>query len=173
MKKYLYLFFVALFATMSFSLTSCGDDDKDPNEPNGGQTTSTLTINGKKVAFDSYFTQLLDRYDGRKMFWCQISGDGSLDVNLDNWESLTNGYAYSSNNEDIAIAYYTNESDYPCGHEIYGFSSGSVKVVKIDEANNTVSLSFNKAVFNCNQDNTIITIDGTLIMPIEGRSYLD
>lgn len=49
MKKYLYLFFVALFATMSFSLTSCGDDEDEPNEPNGGETTSTLTINGKKV----------------------------------------------------------------------------------------------------------------------------
>ena len=56
MKKYLYLFFVALFATMSFSLTSCGDDDDEPN--NGGETASALTINGKKVAFDSYYSQL-------------------------------------------------------------------------------------------------------------------
>lgn len=29
MKKYLKLLFVALFATMSFSLVSCGDDDND------------------------------------------------------------------------------------------------------------------------------------------------
>ena len=67
------------------------------------------------------------------MFWCQIKGDGSLDVKPLNWESLTSGYTYSSNNEDIAIAYDTYESDYSCGHEIYGFSSGSVKVVKIDD----------------------------------------
>ena len=35
MKKYLYLLFVALFATMSFSLVSCGDDDDEPNVKNG------------------------------------------------------------------------------------------------------------------------------------------
>ncbi len=171
MKKYLYLFFVALFATMSFTLTSCGDDDDEPN--NSGETASALTINGKKVAFDSYYSQLQKRYDNRTMFWCQIKGDGSLDVNLYNWESLTSGYTYSSNNEDIAIAYDTYESDYSCGHEIYGFSSGSVKVVKVDEANNSVTLFFNKAIFNCDQDNTKITIDGTLVMPIDGHKYVD
>lgn len=30
MKKYLYFLLVALFATMSFTLTSCGDDDDEP-----------------------------------------------------------------------------------------------------------------------------------------------
>ena len=45
MKKYLYFLFVALFATMSFALTSCGDDDDEPNDPT---TKSSLTINGVK-----------------------------------------------------------------------------------------------------------------------------
>lgn len=40
MKKYLSLLFVALFATMSVALTSCGDD-----EPDGGK--ASLTINGQ------------------------------------------------------------------------------------------------------------------------------
>ena len=44
MKKYLYLFFVALFATMSFSLTSCGEDDDEPN--GGNDSKSSFTING-------------------------------------------------------------------------------------------------------------------------------
>ena len=43
MKKYLY-FFVALFATMSFTLTSCSDDDDEPNGNNGSK--SSFTING-------------------------------------------------------------------------------------------------------------------------------
>ncbi len=34
MTKYLKLLMVALFATMSFALTSCGGDD-EPNDPNG------------------------------------------------------------------------------------------------------------------------------------------
>lgn len=44
MKKYLSLLFVALFATMSFALTSCGDDN---DEPEGGDTKASLTINGQ------------------------------------------------------------------------------------------------------------------------------
>lgn len=44
MKKYLSLFFVALLATMSFALTSCGDDN---DEPDGGDTKASLTINGQ------------------------------------------------------------------------------------------------------------------------------
>lgn len=43
MKKYLQLLLVALFATLSFSLTSCGDDD----EPDGGDSKANLTINGQ------------------------------------------------------------------------------------------------------------------------------
>lgn len=44
MAKYLKLFMVALFATLTFSLTSCGDDD----EPNASTTGTSLTINGVK-----------------------------------------------------------------------------------------------------------------------------
>lgn len=44
MKKYLHLLLVALFATMSFALTSCGDDD---DEPDGGNGSASLTINGQ------------------------------------------------------------------------------------------------------------------------------
>ena len=44
MKKYLSLLFVALFATMSFALTSCGDDN---DEPDGGNGKASLTINGQ------------------------------------------------------------------------------------------------------------------------------
>lgn len=44
MKKYLSLLFVALFATMTFALTSCGDDN---DEPDGGNGKASLTINGQ------------------------------------------------------------------------------------------------------------------------------
>lgn len=45
MKKYLNFLFVALFTTISFSLTSCGDDDDEPDVPTTG---NGLTINGVK-----------------------------------------------------------------------------------------------------------------------------
>lgn len=167
MKKYLYLFFVALFATMSFTLTSCGDDD---DEPNGGNTTSALTINGKKYNFNDFFSQLQKRYDNRTMLWCQIddSEGNELDVNLYNWDSVTDGYVYSSNDEDIAIAWDDNTS---CGHEIYGFTSGNVKVVSVKQDANLVTLSFNNAKFVCDQDNSTVTINGNLTMPIKGHMY--
>ena len=39
MKKYFYLFFVALFATISFALTSCSDDE--PNDSNNENIVGT------------------------------------------------------------------------------------------------------------------------------------
>lgn len=44
MKKYLQLLFVALFATVSFALTSCGDDNDEPDNGNG---KSSFTVNGQ------------------------------------------------------------------------------------------------------------------------------
>lgn len=41
MKRYLQLFFVALFATMTFSLTSCSDDDDD--DLKGGEEEEVTT----------------------------------------------------------------------------------------------------------------------------------
>lgn len=43
MSKYFKLLFVALFAAMSMSLMSCGDDDDEP-----GGSSGSLTINGVK-----------------------------------------------------------------------------------------------------------------------------
>lgn len=170
MKKYLYLLFVALFATISFSLTSCGDDDYEPN--NEGNTTSSLTINGKKYGFNDFFTQLQKRYDNRMMLWCQIddSEGNDLDINLYNWDSITEGYVYSPNNEDIAISWDADD-DSSCGHLIYGLTSGSVKVVSIKKDANLVTVSFNNAKFVCDQDNSTTTINGNLTMPIEGHMY--
>lgn len=45
MTRYFKLLMVALFATMSFALTGCGDDDDEPDVPTTG---SGLTINGVK-----------------------------------------------------------------------------------------------------------------------------
>ena len=170
MKKYLYLFFVALFATMSFSLTSCGDDD----EPNGGDTTnSVLTINGVKYELDGFFSQLQERYDGRTMFSCQIKNldDAKMDITLYNWDSLSNGYVYSTNDDDIEVSFDNREDDYACGHSVYGFTSGSVKVVSINKEANLVSLFFDNAKFVCDQDDFATTINGTLTMPIKGHMY--
>ena len=51
MKKYLYLLFVAIFATLSFSLTSCGDDDDEPNGGNGS-VVGTWKVETMKTSDD-------------------------------------------------------------------------------------------------------------------------
>ncbi len=168
MKKYIYLFFMAFFATMSLTLTSCGDDD-EPNDSDSG--LSTLTINGVKYEIDGFYSQLMKRYDDRPMFWCQINNftDAKMEINLYNWDSLSNGYVYSANDSDIAVSFDNRDADYPCGDLVYGFTSGSVKVVSINEGANLVTLSFNDAKFVCDQDNYATTINGTLTMPIKGH----
>lgn len=170
MKKYLYFFFMAMFVTMSLTLTSCGADDDGLN--NGGNATSSLTINGKKYGFNDFFTQLQKRYDNRTMFWCQIddSEGNNLDVNLYNWDSVTAGYVYTSDDEDIAISWDADNGS-SCGDLIYGLTSGSVKVASIKQDANLVTLSFDNAKFVCDQDNSVTTLNGNLTMPIKGLMY--
>ena len=78
MKKYLYFLFVALFATMSFALTSCGDDDDEPNDPT---TKSSLTINGVKYKANPV-----------------MSWDGSWNENGDNAGTFTVSVLDNDNN---------------------------------------------------------------------------
>ena len=57
MKKYLKLLFVAIFATMTFALTACGDDDEPDGAPSKGNLDKYFfTVNGEKFyyAYDFY-----------------------------------------------------------------------------------------------------------------------
>lgn len=56
MKKYLKLLFVALFATMTLSLTSCNSDEPDGAPSKGNLDKYYFTVNGKKYyyAYDFY-----------------------------------------------------------------------------------------------------------------------
>ncbi|MCM1222106.1 MAG: hypothetical protein NC548_47315 [Lachnospiraceae bacterium] len=56
MKKYLQFLFVALFATVSFALTSCGDDNDEPDNGNG---KSSFTVNGQAYKIPSLSTATL------------------------------------------------------------------------------------------------------------------
>ena len=73
MKKYLYLLFVALFATLSFSLTSCGDDD---DEPNGGSSpaSSSFTIDGVSFGTNKDWAWVQNfEYRNTALFQAQLS----------------------------------------------------------------------------------------------------
>ena len=67
MAKYLKLFMVALFATMSFALTSCGDDDDEPDGPDKIESTNsqyTFKFNNKTYyyGYKLNFANLFDLY---------------------------------------------------------------------------------------------------------------
>lgn len=164
---------MALFATMSFTLTSCGDDDDEPN--NGGNTTSSLTINGKKYGLNDFFSQIIKSTNDPTWFWCQIDDNegNELDIKLYNWDSISEGYVYSFNNEDIVII-WDPDSYSSSGYYSY-FTSGSVKVVSLKQDANLVTLSFDNVKLVYEQDNkqsnSTVTINGNLTMPIKGHMY--
>jgi len=66
MKKYLYLFFVALFATMSVTLTSCGDDDEDEanDNPLVGTWVGTMYEEGGYHSSDTEVVTMTFTADG-------------------------------------------------------------------------------------------------------------
>lgn len=55
MKKYLSILVAVMLAAMSFTLTSCGDDDEDEEEPTI-VGTSELFVNAKKVSINEFRT---------------------------------------------------------------------------------------------------------------------
>ncbi len=108
MEKYLKLFFVALFAALSFSLTSCGDDDDD-DAPDGalagkwqvsyydsedGYITSTIEfISGSRCRLsETYSNYPEDNFSVEENY--SISGDVKDNARLRIWGKTTDGDPY-------------------------------------------------------------------------------
>ena len=84
MERYIKLLFVALFATMSFALTSCGDDNDEPY----GLSFGKININGKDYACYGY---------GTPITYCST------------WENVRQTLKKYENNEKIKIVYRSIE----------------------------------------------------------------
>lgn len=165
MKKYLSLFFVALLATMSFALTSCGDDN---DEPDGGDTKASLTINGQGYKEHSstganstvtdYGTSLgisikAELYpansDETEIF---PRANISLEANS---VAITKGTTLSLN--DGYVEMVTNVME---GDNYDEIKSGKVTVSDVKGA--TVTLNFDNLKL-ADDDNKTVTINGTLV----------
>ena len=159
MKKYLKLLYIALFAMMSVSLTACGDDD---DEPDGGSNNKgvvgELTIDGQKKSF------------------VYITGDTS-----DNdWGVQYTAMMYTKHWEDV-ISFQTlvNIADLSSGMTLTEdmcvlepfmantLQSGNVHVDK--KTKDSITLTFNKAVFKEFNGNRTTTYEGTIKLPINGE----
>lgn len=160
MKKYLYLFFVALFATMSVALTSCGDDDDEPSA--GGKYSCNLTVNGSKFPSKTIAGEI-----------CNHNGFDAITVWV-NDATNENGYViFEVTNVNVTDG--TNVSDdcslnvdfgelFLMGGEV---KSGSVTVSKIDRDAKTMTITFNNATFSSPMGDDA-TVNGTLTTPLNG-----
>lgn len=112
MAKYLKLLFVAIFASMSFALTSCGDDDDDaPNNPdNGGGSTKgqySFTFNGTTFYYGCDFV-----YPGMEFLGTQSYIENSFDLNksLDYCLLLINA-------QDTPVVYIDENGDFVSSYD--------------------------------------------------------
>ena len=164
MERYIKLLFVALLATISFALTSCGDDNDEPN----GLSFGKININGKDYACYGY---------GMPITYCSTWENGSLDIYLPMGEladANKGEYDYDymitischgggkpstgtnlADYSDISATFLSMEWDEYFGEYVSG--SAIVKSVKDDDY---ITIEFNN--FKVKSSSQSYTINGTV-----------
>lgn len=160
MKKYLYLFFVALFATMSVALTSCGDDDDEPSA--GGKYSCNLTVNGSKFPSKTIAGEIWNHngFDAITVWVNDATNENGYVI-----FEVTNVNAIDGINvsDDCSLDVDFGEL-FLMGGEV---KSGSVTVSKIDRDAKTMTITFNNATFSSPMGDDA-TVNGTLTTPLNG-----
>lgn len=152
MKKYLYFLFVALFATMSFVLTSCGDDDDEPNDPTSGKME--LTIDGKKHAF----SHTMPDVNGDTYSCLVYNDDNQLNFSIYGWDEVVKGTALTE--ENFTLTWSTDKA-------IIGMPTSSTAVKVTAKDNKNITISFNNAKFEDMMGYKSFTVNGTITLPID------
>lgn len=164
MKKYLSLLFVALIATMSFAFTSCGDDD----EPDGGDSKASLTINGQGYKEHSATGAISTVTDYGTSLGISIKAE-LYPSNSDETEIFPRANISLEANS-VALAkgttltlkdgYVEMVTDVMEGNTYDEIKSGKVTVSEVNGA--TVTLNFDNLKLS-DDDNKTVTINGTLV----------
>lgn len=154
MKKYFYFLFVALFATMSFALTSCGDDDDEPNDPTTGKME--LTINGKKYAF----TNAMPNVSGSEYSCLVYNNDTQLNFSIYSWDEVVKGSALTDENFTLSWT----EGDNPL---IWGMPTSNTAVKVKEKSDKTITIIFNNAKIEDARGYESFTVNGTITLPIK------
>ena len=152
MKKYLYFLFVALFATVSLALSSCGDDNDEPSDPTTGKME--LTIDGKKHVFINTMANV----NGSTYNCLVYNNDTELNFSIYDWDNTVKG-SYLTD-ENFTLTWSTDEA-------IIGMptSNTSVKVDAKDSKN--ITISFTNAKFEDMRGYESFTVNGTITLPIK------
>lgn len=157
MKKYLY-FFVALFATMSFTLTSCSDDDDEPNGNNGSK--SSVTINGTAFGTndDWAWVQNIEAQDVAT-FQAQLSTSKGeypwIEMTIDTKAVSESSKGQSLTITNAKVKYFTTQSSATIYDEEEG---GSILVQDINSSDAT--LKFNN--YKLSEGSNTLTLNGVL-----------
>ena len=175
MAKYLKLFMVALFATMSFALTSCGDDDDD-DDVSFGNAKGELTVDGTKYSFDIFIGDLHEGegcYDYSCLLYSAKTDDYSLLITINDWDEVYQGLVWDRNNSSAfdSDCYLTVTWSTTSAKIGGGPVSGTAKVTELDKKAKKITLSFNNAAFEyysgSYENFPTFTINGTITLPID------
>lgn len=160
MKKYFYLFFVALFATMSVALISCGDDDDEPSA--GGKYSCNLTVNGSKFPSKTIAGEIWNHngFDAITVWVNDATNENGYVIFEVTNVNATDGTNVSRNcSLDVDFGEL-----FLMGGEV---KSGSVTVSKIDRDAKTMTVTFSNAIFSSPMGDDA-TVNGTLTTPLNG-----
>ena len=151
MKKYLYLLFVAFLATMPFAITSCGDDEDEPNSTTGKYE---LTINNKKYSFNKALPNG-SAYD----YTCIVSNNNDmLTFSIYNWDKVVTGTALT--NKNFNLGWNSDKA-------VIGFPTSNTTVKVTAKDNQFVTISFKNAKFEDLTGSELFTVNGTVKLPLK------
>ena len=109
MKKYLKLLFVALFATMSFAFTACGDDDDEPQE--FGSIVGTWKMEVVHISDDWWQVNYANFEEGGKYIAMDVVYFmGDYDVSVDTYRWSQSGNVIESDGDKGTITKMTSNS---------------------------------------------------------------
>lgn len=154
MERYFKLLFVALFVTMSLTLTSCSDDD----EPDANNCKGELTIDGKKYSFDIMMDDVDDDTFSCSV-WNSKDEDHMLMINIYEWSSANKNTVLTFDNFEVT---WNHEDGVILGHPT---ADGATKIVSKDSKG--ITLQFNNATFEDVRGYESFTVNGTITLPIE------
>lgn len=161
MRKYLYLLFVAMFATMSVALTSCGDDDDEPSA--GGKYTCNLTVDGTKFPSKTIAGEVWNHngFDALTVWVNDATQDDWLIFETTEIDGLTNGVNITNK---CSIDLSLGDDVFVMGAEA---KSGSITVSNIDLNAKTITVQFSNAKFSSPMGGDV-TVNGRFTSPLNG-----
>lgn len=161
MKKYLYLLFVAMFATMSFALTSCGDDDDEPSAR--GKYSCNLTVNGTKFPAKTIAGEVWNHngFDALTVWVNDATNEKYLIFETTEIDGLADGVNIT---DDCSIDLSLGDDVFVMGAEA---KSGSVTVTNVDLNSKSITVQFSNAKFSSPMGGDI-TLNGSFTSPLKG-----